>query len=244
MNNRQAPTRFLIDEFPALRDAPFILNAMATKRGHGVTFHLMLQALSQAKHSYKDGWEQILGLSAVIQYFGGTADPLTAETISKELGPKTIPTIGGSQNPGQSSMGNTYGLAGRSLQMPDEVMRFAMPDFIAYFVGKGPVIGRLIDPSLRDFQDYQLFMQGIKDGNSPDICAKSVWGMIEYREKRARAAAQPAPSVPAPKSSLARRLLDRFTTKKRKPARPAKPHVDGEEWFDRIIRKIMGHESQ
>jgi type IV secretion system protein VirD4 len=95
---------------------------MGRMRGYGLKFWTFVQNLSQLKNLYGDTWTEISGNAGVVQYFGGTNDPYTAECISKWSGEQTAVKQGHSQStsPG-AGFGTNDSLYGRPVMFAGEV---------------------------------------------------------------------------------------------------------------------------
>lgn len=115
---------FLLDEFGNLPPIPDFEKALTVGRGRGLRFLLAVQALQQLRDQY-DKKAEILSGTCQLWLFLGTADPETAETLSKKCGQKTIKTTSTSQTMGQSgSRSITDNQTSRSLVTADEILRW------------------------------------------------------------------------------------------------------------------------
>ena len=215
------PTLFIIDESASLKRFDRLLEAIGRMRGYGVQFWLHLQALGQARLIYGEAWDLIPGLAGIVQYFGGTADKTTAVKMSEAAGKKTIVVPGSTVSFGDKPGGtNSSSLTGRDNFMPDEIMRYPLPQQLVEFVGYGVTEGRLIHPSMNDFPVYQTFMQAIEEGYTAEQ-AESAARACEMRSMRA-----------AP-----------VTRAKPQPQRQSRRSFSiSSDWFDKVVSKLMGHE--
>ena len=165
--NKLPPIYLLLDEFPALERFPLVTDALARFRGYGVKIHVFVQTLAQIKEVYGEGWNTIVGNCGCRQFFGGTGDLFTAETISRWCGEGTgvQRSVNSNSTPG-SQGGESYSTYKRSSYTPDEVMRFHLPNQLIMVSGKQPTIAILTHPSLSDFPEYLTFMAWIKAGHT------------------------------------------------------------------------------
>ncbi len=168
------PVVFQCDEFAALGRFKLIADGLARFRGFGIKFHLLLQNLSQGKDSYKDGWGSIMGNCPITQFFGGTNDLYTAETISKLAGTGTYVKEGKNENGQPGNQGGTsWNTYARPLYTPDEIMRLPMPRQLILRSGQKPVEGYLFHPSLCEFPDYGAFMYCLEQGWSLNVAVQA-----------------------------------------------------------------------
>jgi hypothetical protein len=218
----RCPTFFIIDETASLKRFDRLLEAIGRMRGYGVSFWLHFQAFGQARLTYGEVWEVIPGLAGVVQYFGGTGDKATADKMSEYGGTNTIVIPGNSINIGDKPGGsNSSSLIPRLNFMPDEIMRYPLPQQVVQYMGVGMTEGRLIHPSMNDFPVYQVLQQMIEEdytGEQAEAAARN------YEARMTKTASRATP--PGPQSRVQFRI-------------PAFNPVD---WLDGAVAKIMGHE--
>jgi len=115
---------FLLDEFGNLPAIPDFDKTLTVGRGRGLRFLLAVQALQQLREHY-DKKAEILSGSCQLWLYLGTADPETAETLSKKCGQKTIQTTSTAQTVGAAgSRSVTDSQTSRALLTTDEVLRW------------------------------------------------------------------------------------------------------------------------
>lgn len=115
---------FLLDEFGNLPAIPDFDKALTVGRGRGIRFLLAVQALQQLREHY-DKKAEILSGSCQLWLYLGTADPETADTLSKKCGQKTIKTTSTAQTVGVAgSRSVTDSHTSRALLTPDEILRW------------------------------------------------------------------------------------------------------------------------
>jgi type IV secretion system protein VirD4 len=135
---RSRPVTLLIDEAPALGYLPDLRSSMAQYRKAGLRVWLFTQtyaALAAPELYGHDGVKEILGLSAVKQFFS-VEEPEVQEMVSKLCGQRSV------SNP--SSSGN-MGDVGQPLIRPDEVR--GLPKWRQIIVRGGlqyPIKARLV----------------------------------------------------------------------------------------------------
>ncbi len=151
------PVMCLIDEFPALGKMDELVKALGEIAGYGVRFWLFAQGVNQLKSIYPQDWETILAQCATQSYFG-IADATSAETLSNQLGRRTIayeiPSSGHSeagQDPdafaqSSTSVGASLHFTGVPLASPNEIRRHlgvGRPLQVVFQSGHDPIIARL-----------------------------------------------------------------------------------------------------
>lgn len=88
---RRASLLFVLDEFPALKDMPFMRNAVAQMRSSGAWFWFLVQDVSQLHGVYRDWANVFLSQTDHQVFFGATVDQATKTHISTLLGVTTFP---------------------------------------------------------------------------------------------------------------------------------------------------------
>lgn len=128
---------FLLDEFAALGSLPMIKQAFGLMRGYGLKLWPILQDIPQLQGLYHDGWQTFIANAGAIQVFG-TNDRATAEYVSKQLGQATVDTA--SKTVTDYGVSKTGSMTGRSLLMPDEVLRLRGVDEILLLRSMSPIM--------------------------------------------------------------------------------------------------------
>ena len=80
---------FLLDEFANLGYLPGVLRAMAQYRGQGVQVWTLVQQISMLRRLYKEGWQEFVGLSELVNTFG-VWEPETLKLVSEWIGNETV----------------------------------------------------------------------------------------------------------------------------------------------------------
>ncbi|WP_053958163.1 VirD4-like conjugal transfer protein, CD1115 family [Sulfobacillus thermosulfidooxidans] len=137
---------FILDEFGNLPPIPDFDKALTVGRGRGLRFLLAVQALAQLTEQY-DKKADILSGSCGMWIFLGTADPQTADTLSKKCGTQTIRTTQTSTQQGpQITSSSSEQWLGRPLVQPDEILRWPLGKTLILQTGFAP--GVLTAPDL------------------------------------------------------------------------------------------------
>lgn len=154
------PVLFLLDEFAALGRLQAIETAMGLLAGYGVQLWPILQDLSQLEDLYPHRWRSFLASAGAIQAFG-VNDKGTAEYLSAMLGNRTVIV----RQQGRSSAGEresaseNYGVAGRPLLMPQEILQLAPDKQLVLLQGRPPILA----DKLRYYRDREF--AGLFDPN-------------------------------------------------------------------------------
>lgn len=116
---------FLLDEFANLGYLPNVLRGMAQYRGQGVQIWTIIQQISMLRRLYKDGWQEFVGLSELINTFG-VWEPETLRLLSDWIGQETIRDLSFSSRPEAALEGRrdvSFGQAdrGRPLIRPEAI---------------------------------------------------------------------------------------------------------------------------
>ena len=115
------PVNFIIDEFANMPVIPGMDNKITVARSRGLSFMLIIQALSQLRAKYGPDVAEIIRSNCNMQVFLATNDNETAEYFSKICGEKTIKDVNVSiDSKGQQSEG--YSLSARALITPSELL--------------------------------------------------------------------------------------------------------------------------
>ena len=86
----EASVLFVLDEFAALRDMPFMRDAVAQMRSSGAWFWFFVQDVAQLEGVYNDWSHVFLSQTDHQIFFGATSDPQTKWHISTNLGVGTF----------------------------------------------------------------------------------------------------------------------------------------------------------
>lgn len=86
----QASVLFILDEFAALRDMPFMREAVAQMRSSGAWFWFFVQDVAQLESIYGDAANVFLSQTDHQMFFGSVSDAKTRAFISKNLGTTTF----------------------------------------------------------------------------------------------------------------------------------------------------------
>ena len=197
-----------VDEAPVLGNFSLLIDALARMRAYGVMPHLFAQNLGQLKENFGEaGLSSLMGNIEIVQYFGGTNDVFTAETLSKLCGTDTHVEMDTGQSSRPGDGGSThYKTYGRPNMMPDEIMRLPLPEQLLIRIGKSPAKGMVFDTNLAiPFPDYAAFQGVIERG-----------GSVESALRVAELMLRPAPASVAPRKqqkSMVRRLLAKVTAR-------------------------------
>lgn len=116
---------FLLEEFGNLPPIPDFAEKITLAGGRGMKFLIAIQGLDQIKKRYKDDATTIFGNCNTWVYLS-TADYETARLLSKKTGEYTQQTenLSAQVRKEDHTRGVSYGLAGRALLLPDEVLRW------------------------------------------------------------------------------------------------------------------------
>ena len=116
------PINFIIDEFANMPVIPGMDNKITVARSRGISFMLIIQALSQLRAKYGPDVAEIIKSNCNLQVFLATNDNETAEYFSKICGEKTIKenNISIDQKTGNQQM--SYSLSARALIKPEELL--------------------------------------------------------------------------------------------------------------------------
>ena len=123
------PINFIIDEFANMPVIPGMDNKITVARSRGISFMLIIQALSQLRAKYGPDVAEIIKSNCNLQVFLATNDNETAEYFSKICGEKTIKenNVSIDQRTGNQNM--SYSLSARALIKPEELL--TMPEGVS-----------------------------------------------------------------------------------------------------------------
>lgn len=133
---------FLLDEFGNLPAINNFDSKITVAGGRGMRFLLSLQSLTQIDTSYNKQASTIRGNCATWMYLA-TMDDKTADILSKMTGKYTVQTENSSssvqtKSNGHTSMSHGQGLTGRSLLLPDEILRWDKNYSLIFAQGRFP----------------------------------------------------------------------------------------------------------
>ena len=115
------PVNFIIDEFANMPVIPDMDNKITVARSRGISFMLIIQALSQLRAKYGPDVAEIIKSNCNLQVFLATNDNETAEYFSKICGQKTIKDVNASMSQ-DGKMTESYSLSARALISPEELL--------------------------------------------------------------------------------------------------------------------------
>ncbi|SMC08198.1 type IV secretion system protein VirD4 [Sulfobacillus thermosulfidooxidans DSM 9293] len=179
---------FLLDEFGNLPPIPDFEKALTVGRGRGLRFLLAVQALQQLRDQY-DKKAEILSGTCQLWLYLGTADPDTAETLSKKCGQKTIQTQSTAQTLGTGgarSVTDTY--TSRALVTADEILRWPVGKVLV-LQQPGAFPGVLPAPDLSQWPIAKLW-QPAPDTGATDL-NQAVLTIPRYGQAKQNALGQP-----------------------------------------------------
>ena len=155
----------ILDEFGNLPPIPDFDKKITVGGGRGIRFTLAVQGLDQIKALYKEKANTISGNCQNWIYIS-TQDPDTAKILSEKVGKYTVETenIGSSyQSRGSDSSSRNYGLVGRSLVDPAEILRW--PENEVLVLQKSQFPARYPCPDLSRYSFNNLFGFAKSSGN-------------------------------------------------------------------------------
>ncbi len=115
------PVNFIIDEFANMPMIPGMDNKITVARSRGISFMIIIQALSQLRAKYGQDVAEIIRTNCNLQVFLATNDNETAEYFSKLCGEKTIKETNVQINE-QGKQTESYSLGSRALIQPSELL--------------------------------------------------------------------------------------------------------------------------
>lgn len=116
------PVNFIIDEFANMPVIPGMDNKITVARSRGLSFMLIIQALSQLRAKYGPDVAEIIRSNCNLQVFLATNDNETAEYFSKICGEKTIKDTNVSMDSQTGKQSESYSLGSRALITPSELL--------------------------------------------------------------------------------------------------------------------------
>ena len=174
----------MLDEFPQLGNLKSMELALAVCAGYGIKVCIVAQDVNQLNKEYtKDN--SIASNCHVHIYFTPNLDSgsATAESISKNLGKKTISTVSHSDGGGLGKGSNSESFTGRELMTPDEVSHMSSERELVFVAGHRPIYGNKLRYYLQPFftkrlkmyqeiyvkeHDYQKFCKKYPNGSDED----------------------------------------------------------------------------
>lgn len=133
----------MLDEFPQLGNMKCIELALAICAGYGIKMCIVAQDVNQLNKEYTK--DNSIGSNCHLHiYFTPNIDSggATAESISKQLGKKTIKTVSHSDGGGGFFKGSdSTSSTGRELMTPDEVSHMSSEKELVFVAGHKPIFG-------------------------------------------------------------------------------------------------------
>ena len=142
----------MLDEFPQLGNLKSMELALAVCAGYGIKVCIVAQDVNQLNKEYtKDN--SIASNCHVHIYFTPNLDSgaATAESISKNLGKKTIKTVSHSDGGGLGKGSNSESFTGRELMTADEVSHMSSERELVFVAGHRPIYGNKLRYYLQPF---------------------------------------------------------------------------------------------
>ena len=203
----------MLDEFPQLGNLKSMELALAVCAGYGIKVCIVAQDVNQLNKEYtKDN--SIASNCHVHIYFTPNLDSgaATAESISKNLGKKTIKTVSHSDGGGLGKGSNSESFTGRELMTADEVSHMSSERELVFVAGHRPIYGNKLRYYLQPFfterlKKYQEIY--IKEHGYEKTCAKFNHDcercVKEHKEKQGKVAIE-CPSYPLYSDSVTKVL--------------------------------------
>lgn len=132
----------MLDEFPQLGNMKCIELALAICAGYGIKMCIVCQDVNQLNKEYTK--DNSIGSNCHLHiYFTPNIDSggATAESISKQLGKKTIKTVSHSDGGGFFKGSDSTSSTGRELMTPDEVSHMSSEKELVFVAGHKPILG-------------------------------------------------------------------------------------------------------
>lgn len=181
-NGGRIPRRvnMLLDEFGNLPPIPQFDKKLTVAGGRGIKFTIAIQDFSQLEKLYDKSAKTLTGNCHNWIYLL-TADPDTAEMISKKTGQYTVQTENVSSNVQSTShsVGSGVSLTGRPLYMADEILRYPEDKSLVLRVRKLPAEFPLHDLSKWEANEEFGFHTSDRDVNQEII--KDRWDNVPER---------------------------------------------------------------
>lgn len=203
----------MLDEFPQLGNLKSMELALAVCAGYGIKVCIVAQDVNQLNKEYtKDN--SIASNCHVHIYFTPNLDSgaATAESISKNLGKKTIKTVSHSDGGGLGKGSNSESFTGRELMTPDEVSHMSSERELVFVAGHRPIYVNKLRYYLQPFFTKRLGMYQeiyIKEHGYEKACAKFKHDcercIKEYKEPQGKVAI-PCPTYPLYSDSVTKVL--------------------------------------
>lgn len=133
----------MLDEFPQLGNLKQMELALAVCAGYGIKICIVSQDVNQLNKEYTK--DNSIGSNCHVHiYFTPNIDSggATAESISKQLGKKTIKTVNHSDGGGLGKGSNSESFTSRNLMDPDEVSHMSSEEEIVFVAGNHPIKGK------------------------------------------------------------------------------------------------------
>ncbi|WP_207545188.1 VirD4-like conjugal transfer protein, CD1115 family [Desulfoscipio geothermicus] len=165
---------FLLEEFGNLPPIPDFAEKITLAGGRGMKFLIAIQGLDQIKKRYKNDATTISGNCNTWVYLS-TADYETARLLSEKTGKYTQQTenLSAQVRKEDHTRGVSYGLAGRSLLLPDEVLRWPVGRSLIFRGRTNPA--RLPLPDLSVWPAADDFVQLANTLGKEAIVQPKIW---------------------------------------------------------------------
>ncbi|MFD4820119.1 VirD4-like conjugal transfer protein, CD1115 family [Peribacillus butanolivorans] len=158
---------FILDEFGNMPAIEGMSNIVTVCLGRNIRFNLVIQAYSQLKEKYGDGWETIDGNCGNTIYIL-TTDTATAEKIANKLGDETITTKSRSGSSLSFDKSKTESVDARKLLNSNELMQLQEGEMVVIRIIKRQDLKR------KRITPYPIF-------NTKDTAMKYRWEYLtEY----------------------------------------------------------------
>ena len=166
----------MLDEFPQLGNMKCIELALAICAGYGIKMCIVCQDVNQLNKEYTK--DNSIGSNCHLHiYYTPNIDSggATSESISKQLGKKTIKTVSHSDGGGGFFKGSdSTSSTGRELMTPDEVSHMDKRKEIVFVAGHKPILGDKLF-----FFEHDWLLQRTQIDNPPT--SDSVTRIVDYK---------------------------------------------------------------
>ena len=175
------PVNFIIDEFANMPVIPGMDNKITVARSRGISFMLMIQALSQLNAKYTADVAKIISSNCNMQVFLASNDNETAEYFSKICGEKTTREKNISiAHDGKESI--SYTLNSRALIKPEELLTLPEGTSIVKLLREQPAKVHQIIQYWKD-PSYLMGEQKIESTWNPNIFSFDVDGYYDIANR-------------------------------------------------------------
>ena len=173
----------MLDEFPQLGNLKSVELALAVCAGYGIKVCIVAQDINQLNKEYTK--DNSIGSNCHLHiYFTPNLDSggATAESISKNLGKKTITTVSHSDGGGLGKGSNSESFTGRELMTADEVSHMSSEKELVFVAGHKPIFGNKLRYYLQPFflERLQMYQKIYVKEHNFDFCKKFPSGDGKY----------------------------------------------------------------